>query len=158
MDHLEAALLRVDKLEDEAKLLKADLRQALEAIKALTMGESHSKVHTGSSHVPVAASRSHNETTESSPSSSTKAEIKPDAMEFEPCSPAADDVVRNRYGDPLVGQYVSPKKKDADGKPLSLPVYEGPKHGRYYLTASGNKAYSTPTSVHSMKNIPRSVE
>ena len=124
MDHLEAALLRVEKLEDEAKLLKADLREALEAIKALTMGESHSKINTGSSHVPVPASRSNNETTESSPtssSSSTKAEIKPDAMEFEPCSPAANDVVRNRYGDPLVGQYVSPKKKDADAMVL-LPL------------------------------------
>ena len=30
--------------------------------------------------------------------------------------------------------------------PLSRPVYEGKKHGRYYLTESGNKAYATPTS------------
>ena len=33
-----------------------------------------------------------------------------------------------------------------NGNPLSRPVYEGKKHGRYYLTESGKKAYATPTS------------
>ena len=67
-------------------------------------------------------------------------------MEFTPCSPAAKNVVKNSFGDPQVGTYISPVKKDAEGNPLSRPVYEGPKHGRYYLTESGNKAYATPTS------------
>ena len=55
-------------------------------------------------------------------------------------------MVKNSFGDPQVGTYISPVKKDAEGNPFSRPVYEGPKHGRYYLTESGNKAYATPTS------------
>ena len=94
-------------------------------------------------------SRTNTETTESSlpeSLSSNDAAMKADFMEFTPCSPAAKNVVKNAFGDPQVGTYISPVKKDAEGNPLSRPVYEGPKHDRYYLTESGNKAYATPTS------------
>ena len=144
---LEKSLLRVETLEKDAAMLKTDLREALEAMKTLNIKEDV-KVEAGGK-LPVPVSRTNTETTESSlpeSSSSKDAAIKADYMEFTPCSPAAKNVVKNAFGDPQVGTYISPKKKDANGNPLSRPVYEGKKHGRYYLTESGNKAYATPTS------------
>ena len=144
---VESALIRLAMLEKETAMLKADLGLALEAMKTLNIKEDV-KVEAGGK-FPVPVSRTNTETTESSlPSSSSSkdAAAKADYMEFTPCSPAAKNVVKNAFGDPQVGTYISPVKKDAEGNPLSRPVYEGPKHGRYYLTESGNKAYATPTS------------
>ena len=144
---VESALIRLAMLEKETAMLKADLGLALEAMKTLNIKEDV-KVEAGGE-FPVPVTRTNTETTESSlpeSSSSKDAAIKADYMEFTPCSPAAKNVVKNSFGDPQVGTYISPVKKDAEGNPLSRPVYEGKKHGRYYLTESGNKAYATPTS------------
>ena len=57
-------------------------------------------------------------------------------------------MVKNIFGDPQVGTYISLVKKAAFGQmPLSRPVYNDRTWGNnYYLTESGNKAYATPTS------------
>ena len=144
---VESALIRLAMLEKETAMLKADLGLALEAMKNLNIKEDV-KVEAGGE-FPIPVTRTNTETTESSlpeSSSSKDAAAKADLMEFTPCSPAAKNVVKNAFGDPQVGTYISPVKKDANGNPLSRPVYEGKKHGRYYLTESGNKAYATPTS------------
>ena len=50
-----------------------------------------------------------------------------------------------KYGRPKRPKTLPPKKTVRETK-FSVCPYEGKKHGRYYLTESGKKAYATPTS------------
>ena len=81
-----------------------------------------------------------------------------DFMEFVEGSTIDNDEVKNTFGDPQIGTYVSPKKKDAYGNPRSVPVYEGPKGGKYYISPGGNKEYGLPRFVDIEPIVKPSIE